>query len=342
MTGALILCIEDEPSLRDDIAAELREAGYGVIAAGDASEALDRLENGRPDLVLCDIVMPGMDGFGLLAHLRAARPDLDDIPFVFLTALSSREQMIEGRQAGADDYLTKPIDYDLLRAMIATRLDQAARIRSARGTDAGTAALDRLAIGVVLLDAEGLVLHANPAARDLAGEAGIGLGPRITAGGADGGKLAALATRIASGAESGAALWLEAGGRRVMVLGRPLAPRPARDGATAMLTLRDPERQEPLDAVTLRQLFDITPTEAGVARLLAEGLRRDQVAERLGVSSTTVAFHMRNIFDKTGTRRQADLVALILSMPVAWADPEETPRDHLFPKTHRNQGNSTP
>ena len=114
MTAPLILCVEDEPSLRDDIAFELHEAGYIVSAAGDAREALACLERQRPDLILCDILMPGMDGKRFMSHLRRTRPDLDDVPFVFLTALSSRQQVIDGRMAGADDYVTKPIDYDLL------------------------------------------------------------------------------------------------------------------------------------------------------------------------------------------------------------------------------------
>ena len=320
MNAPLILCIEDEPSLRDDIAAELGEAGYEVIQAADARDALERLDDRRPDLILCDIVMPGMDGRALLAHLRSARPELNGIPFVFLTALSSREQMIEGRRAGADDYLTKPIDYDLLRAMIAARLDQVARLRSAGGREAETDALDRLTVGVVLLDVEGGVCHANLAAIDLARDAGITLEPRLTGKGEGGRKLAGLLARILSGSESGAALWLDDGLRRVMVLGRPFGAGPTRD-AVAMLTLSDPDRQEALDPAVLRQLFDLTPTEANVARLVAEGLRRDQVAARLGVSPNTVAFHLRNVFDKTGTRRQADLMALILSMPMTWSDP---------------------
>ncbi len=108
MTAPLILCVEDEPSLRDDIAFELHEAGYIVSAAGDAREALACLERQRPDLILCDILMPGMDGKRFMSHLRRTRPDLDDVPFVFLTALSSRQQVIDGRMAGADDYVTTP------------------------------------------------------------------------------------------------------------------------------------------------------------------------------------------------------------------------------------------
>lgn len=321
MNAPLILCIEDEPSLRDDIAAELREASYRVIAVGDAQEALDQLDSRRPDLILCDIVMPGMDGHALLAHLRATRPNFDDIPFVFLTALSSREQMIEGHRAGADDYLTKPIDYDLLRAMVAARLDQVARLRSARRDAPSTVVLDRLAVGVVLLGEDGSVRHANRAAQDLARQAKIDLGPRMGGEGEDGRKLVTLAKQVASGQVAEAALLLETGGRRLMVLGRPLGQAAGKDGIAAMLTISDPERQQTLDAETLRQLFDLTPTEACVARLIAEGLRRDQVADRLDVSSTTVAFHLRNIFDKTGIRRQADLLGLVRSMPMVWADP---------------------
>ncbi|WP_099828002.1 response regulator [Oceaniglobus indicus] len=342
MSRPLILCVEDEPSLRDDIAADLREAGYDVSTARDASEALVRLNERRPELVLCDIVMPGMDGRALLAHLRATRPDLDDIPFVFLTALSSREQMIEGRQAGADDYLTKPIDYDLLRAMIAARLDQVHRLRSARSEGFQIAALDRLAIGIVLLDSDGGVVHTNFAAKNLAQQAQSSLGSRLTAQGEDGRRLCALVAEVTSDTRSGAALLLNPDDRRVMVIGRSLGSSRAQNGATAMLTLCDPMRREALDAAALRQLFDLTPTEACVARLVADGLRRDQVAERLGVSATTVAFHLRNIFDKTGTHRQADLVALILSMPMASVDPLDPPAAENTPTIHHFRGRKRP
>ena len=80
-----------------------------------------------------------------------------------------------------------------------------------------------------------------------------------------------------------------------------------------MLILSGGDGQPPLDNTTLGQLFDLTPMEAQVAHLLAEGLRRSQIADRLTISGTTVAFHLRNIFAKTGVQRQAELVALILS-----------------------------
>ncbi|MFG6584966.1 response regulator [Sulfitobacter sp. 1A12779] len=317
MTAPLILCVEDEPSLRDDIAFELHEAGYAVAAAADAREALAILESRRPDLILCDILMPGMDGRGFISHLRKTHPDLDDVPFVFLTALSSRQQVIDGRIAGADDYLTKPIDYDLLRATVESRLNRMQRLRAMPGNRSGLAALDRLAIGVVLLDAKGGVVHANPLARRLSDEAGIVLGGRIAMGGEDGRKLTALIAALIS--DEGVApegLRLD-GEYHLMVVGMSLPARAHHDDAVAMLILNGADGQPPPDNATLGQLFDLTPMEAQVTCLLAEGLRRNQIAERLAISGTTVAFHLRNIFAKTGVQRQAELVALVLSVPMA-------------------------
>ena len=315
MTAPLILCVEDEPSLRDDIAFELHEAGYIVSAAGDVREALAYLERQRPDLILCDILMPGMDGKRFMSHLRQTRHDLDDVPFVFLTALASRQQVIDGRMAGADDYVTKPIDYDLLRATVEARLNRMQRLRAIPGDRSGLAALDRLALGVVLLDANGGVVHVNPMAQSLSDAAGISLSGRITASGEDGRKLSALISGLAPGkgmAPTGLRL---DDGCHLMVIGMSLPAHSHHDEAVAMLILSGTGSKPPIDTATLGQLFSLTPMEAQVACLLAEGLRRSQISDRLAISGTTVAFHLRNIFSKTGVQRQAGLVALILSVP---------------------------
>lgn len=317
MTTPMILCVEDEPSLRDDIAFELHEAGYAVVAVAEASKALAFLESRRPDLILCDILLPGMDGRGFMSQLRQTRPDLDDVPFVFLTALSSRQQVIDGRIAGADDYLTKPIDYDLLRATVDSRLARMKRLREMPGDRSGLAALDRLALGVVLIDAKGAVVHANPLARRLADEAGILLSGRISTSGEDGRKLSALLGALnTDDGMSPTGLRLSGGGH-LMVVGMSLPARTHHDEAVAMLILSGADDQPPLDSATLSQLFDLTPMEAQVACLLAKGLRRNQIADHLAISETTVAFHLRNIFYKTGVQRQAELVALVLSVPQA-------------------------
>ena len=122
-----ILCIEDEPEILRDIADELRDHGFQVEAAPNAIAALQTIEAQAPDLVVCDMQMPGMSGVELLETLRARGDRLSAVPFVFLTAFGDREAMLSGRRAGADDYLVKPIDYDLLIAAVESHLHNAAR-----------------------------------------------------------------------------------------------------------------------------------------------------------------------------------------------------------------------
>ena len=147
----LILCAEDEPQLLRDIADELREAGYRVAEAADGATLLARLATCTPDLVLCDIMMPGLDGYGVLEGLRRDHPHLAHVPVVFLSALSMTEAVIRGKRAGADDYLTKPIDYDLLLSTIEARLRQSRTARAAVAPAAriGRHLLARLAAAVI-------------------------------------------------------------------------------------------------------------------------------------------------------------------------------------------------
>ncbi len=128
--AAKILCIDDEPDLREDVVEELRDAGFETIEAGDGKAGLDAIMSHKPDLVLCDITMPVMDGHDLLRELRAKHPELAELPFIFLSALADRDHVIAGKKLGADDYLTKPIDYQLMLATIEARLQQIERMEA--------------------------------------------------------------------------------------------------------------------------------------------------------------------------------------------------------------------
>lgn len=130
----VILCVEDEQDLLSDMMEELAEAGYQAIGAKSGSEALEKLTESPPDLILCDISMPGLTGFDVLKAVREKGDLYAHIPFVFLTALSDPQQVVEGKRLGADDYLVKPIDYDLLLATLEARLRQVSRIHSAQIT----------------------------------------------------------------------------------------------------------------------------------------------------------------------------------------------------------------
>ncbi|MGD9866784.1 MAG: response regulator transcription factor [Hyphomicrobiales bacterium] len=126
---ATILCIEDERSLREDIAEELTEAGYKVLQAANGRKGLEILLRDHPDLVLCDISMPVMDGLSLLVELRTNHKSFDLMPFIFLSAMQERKVMLDGLRLGADDYLMKPVDYDVLLLKVETALKRMKRLK---------------------------------------------------------------------------------------------------------------------------------------------------------------------------------------------------------------------
>ena len=123
-----ILCIEDDRETAALIAEELIERGYAVTLAADGREGFAAILKVPPDLVLSDISMPVMSGFEVLERLTALAPRFRNMPFVFLTALSDRDNELRGRELGADDYVTKPIDFDVLATIITARLAGVARM----------------------------------------------------------------------------------------------------------------------------------------------------------------------------------------------------------------------
>ena len=124
-----ILCIEDDRETADLIAEELVERGFRVTMAYSGQEGLLSIMKATPDLILCDISMPFMTGFEVLERLIEIAPRLGKIPFVFLTALTDRADELRGRRLGADDYVTKPIDFERLVHIINARLVDVARIK---------------------------------------------------------------------------------------------------------------------------------------------------------------------------------------------------------------------
>lgn len=115
MHKRLILIVDDEPAIGRLAKAKLQADGYAVVQALSGQEALDRIEEDRPDLVLLDIMMPGMDGFEVLRRIRSA----SQLPVILLTARTTDRDKLIGLHGGADDYVTKPFNPDELSARIA-------------------------------------------------------------------------------------------------------------------------------------------------------------------------------------------------------------------------------
>lgn len=112
-----ILVIEDNPEIRENAGEILELAGYDVIVAENGKRGIELSQHQKPDLIICDIMMPELDGYGVL-HLLKLKPETAAIPFVFLTAKAERGDWRKGMEMGADDYITKPFDnIDLLKAV---------------------------------------------------------------------------------------------------------------------------------------------------------------------------------------------------------------------------------
>ncbi|MGO4570926.1 response regulator [Microvirga sp. 2TAF3] len=336
-----ILCIEDEEDLRVDIAEELEAANYKVLQAANGSEALALLEKHRPDLVLCDITMPGLGGYDVLRAMRE-KGGLADVPFIFLTALAGRNDVLVGKQAGADDYLVKPIDYEILLATIAARLNQVARVQqsavqraeeawqeilnSSRGRTVealykATFAFDRFLVGVLVVDEKGGVRLMNKEAERILGEDdGLNVSQGILKG--------AAPKQNSKLHESIAKAFHEefldeivsfprlSGGRPYLVLIPGQRFSADEKPEAVVLLLIDTEQRSKVSGDTLVRLYNLTPSETRVALMLIDGKRLDQIAEELDVAQTTVVFHLKNLFRKTETNRQADLIRVLLSVPL--------------------------
>lgn len=118
-----IAVIEDDVLVRETIIERLTEAGYFVVSAENGLNGIDLIREQQPDLVLCDVMMPNLGGFGVLEYVRKD-PATELIPFIFLSALSDKSDLRKGMLSGADDYLTKPFSKEELLKAVNVRLQK--------------------------------------------------------------------------------------------------------------------------------------------------------------------------------------------------------------------------
>lgn len=140
-----ILIIEDEPGIRENLVEVLELEQMLPLAAADGHVGLQLAREQRPDLILCDIMMPGIDGHAVLAALRAD-PATARIPFIFLTARGEHGDIRAGMNQGADDYLVKPVRVEDLLAAIEARLDRAQHFAGFNADFTSAAPLESLGI----------------------------------------------------------------------------------------------------------------------------------------------------------------------------------------------------
>lgn len=126
-SGRSVLVVDDEPMVREVVSSYLTRDGMRVDEASDGATALDYLDNNRPDLVVLDVMLPGLDGYSLLSSLRATR----DVPVIMLTARSDEADRVLGLELGADDYVVKPFSPRELAARVRAVLKRASETERA-------------------------------------------------------------------------------------------------------------------------------------------------------------------------------------------------------------------
>jgi DNA-binding response OmpR family regulator/DNA-binding CsgD family transcriptional regulator len=122
-SGKNILVVEDERDIRESICEILGFEGYTVVCAENGSQGLDEIRKSKPDLILCDIMMPDMDGFEMMIRMKKLFPNYE-IPLVYITALSDRKDYRSAMSLGADDYITKPFTVEELINSVRIRLEK--------------------------------------------------------------------------------------------------------------------------------------------------------------------------------------------------------------------------
>ena len=123
-----ILVVEDNAEVRENLEEILELSGYEVVTAKDGKVGVEKALKNPPDLILCDVMMPQLDGFGVL-NILSKKSATANVPFVFLTAKTEKSDLRRGMNLGADDYVTKPFYKDELLDVIDTRLKKSEKLR---------------------------------------------------------------------------------------------------------------------------------------------------------------------------------------------------------------------
>jgi CRP/FNR family cyclic AMP-dependent transcriptional regulator len=129
-----ILVIEDNEDIRENVTEILGLSGYTVLQAANGKEGVETAQKNIPDLIICDIMMPGVDGYGVL-HILHKEPATQNIPFIFLTSKSERSDFRAAMEMGADDYITKPFAGNELLNAIESRLKKSDLIKKTLSPD---------------------------------------------------------------------------------------------------------------------------------------------------------------------------------------------------------------
>ena len=163
-TTSTILIVDDQITMRESLEGVLSNQGYHLAFAEDGPEALRKAATLKPDVILLDVMMPGMDGFEVCQRFRAD-PKLAEVPIIMLTALNDRDSRLAGIKAGADDFLSKPFDTLELRLRLKTitKLNRYRRLHTEQAKFEWI--VEKITEAFLILNQKGEIVYANPHSR---------------------------------------------------------------------------------------------------------------------------------------------------------------------------------
>ena len=300
-SAEVVLIVDDAPDNLAVLHDALDESGYTVLVATGGETALAQAAQARPDVILLDAVMPGLDGFEVARRLKAD-PATASIPIIFMTGLTETEHVLQAFGAGVVDYVTKPVRTRELIARIESHL------RNARAQGQARRALDAFGHAtLVLRERDGRCLWQTALARELLaqhfpGTPEVLVPPPVLAW------VARESLRRRAGAEA-QGLTVGRGPQRLTFAMHPMDEAGGGNGEW-LLVLREDSEAALMDA--LLRHFPLTAREAEVLYWVIQGKTNRDIGEILSLSPRTVHKHLEHVFEKLGVETRTAAAALAL------------------------------
>jgi DNA-binding response OmpR family regulator len=308
-----LLIVDDNPSMIRLLGA-IFDKDYHVTFATNGKTALEMVEKEPPCLILLDVMMPEMDGYEVCRQLKNNELTAN-IPVIFVTAKSESQEEFYALNLGAVDYLCKPISPEIAKIRVHNHIKN----KYTQGFSA--MAMDALSLAILIVDGQGAVKYINTCAKAL-------LSTKIRTltikddylsaiNFSDKSKLSAFITAATSAEEIRSAMFLHDDEVRQVFI----TPLPSM--STLILNINSPlalilitEPNETLSELQLMgKLYNLSPAELRVASALLDGKSPNEYASEAGLTLHTVRSQLKNLFSKTFTRRQSELVALLSKLP---------------------------
>ena len=309
-----MLIVDDNPSIVHLLATIFSDE-YSVSFATNGQKALEMISNEKPCVILLDVMMPEIDGYELCRQLKS-HPQTENIPIIFITAKSTTDDEIQALKLGAADFITKPISPAVAKMRVKNQ------IKNAYSQKFSAIAIDSLAFAMLIVDSQGKVNYANAHLLDL-------LETKIKGLAIKNGQLVATtlhrkeklnefiqaATRPHPVKN---AMFLNEENQAWQIFITPLPPTLSltNNVSTLLALILISNANDHFSELNMMgKLYDLSPAELRVASALVAGKSPLEYANEVGLTMNTVRTQLKNLYSKTYTHRQSELVALLSKTP---------------------------